>query len=30
MREANSEDIHFIMPNPLNTILTPYLQMTGW
>ena len=29
MHEANSEDMHFLMPNPFNAILTAYLQMAG-
>ena len=29
MYEANSEDTHFLMPNPFNAILMPHLQMPG-
>ena len=28
MYEANSKDIHFLMSNHFNTILTPHLQMS--
>ena len=27
MLEANPEDIHILMPNPFNAILTPHPQM---
>ena len=27
IHEANPDDTHFVLPNPSNITLTPYLQM---